>query len=139
VSDVLETAPETIHVVAGVLIDEQGRVLLAQRPPGKSLEGLWEFPGGKAEPGESAAQALARELHEELGIHAELGEVLTRFPWRYGDKQLDLETLRVTRWDGEPRSCEGQALQWVDARTFDREQLTPADRPIMALLAESAD
>ncbi|MBB6185552.1 8-oxo-dGTP diphosphatase MutT [Oleiagrimonas soli] len=137
-SEASRAAPVTIHVVAGVLIDVSGRVLLAQRPEGKHLAGLWEFPGGKSEPGETAAQALVRELQEEIGIVVEPGEVLMRFPWTYGSKCLDLETLRVLRWSGEPRSCEGQALRWVEPNGFDDARLTPADRPIMALLRSVA-
>lgn len=121
-----------IHVVAGVLIDSGGRVLLAQRPPGKSLEGMWEFPGGKCEPGESPGQALVRELREELGIEAEpAADLLIRVPWRHGDKRLQLDALHVVRWQGTPSSCEGQALQWVHPHRFDHAELTPADRPIL--------
>ena len=121
-----------IHVVAGVLIDPAGRVLLAQRPAGKYLEGMWEFPGGKCEPGESPGQALVRELREELGIEAEpAADPLIRVPWQYGDKRLQLDALHVVRWRGTPSSCEGQALQWAHPHRFDHAELTPADRPIL--------
>jgi len=120
-----------IHVVAGVLLDAEGRVLLAQRPAGKHLEGMWEFPGGKCEPGESLQQALVRELREELGIEAEPAmDLLVQVPWEYGSKRLQLDALHVVRWQGTPSSCEGQALQWVHPHRFDRAELTPADRPI---------
>jgi 8-oxo-dGTP diphosphatase len=121
----------TIHVVAGVLIDTSGRVLLAQRPAGKHLAGMWEFPGGKLEPGEGLHQALVRELREELGIEAEPADLLLRVPWRHGDRCLQLDALHVVRWQGTPSSCEGQALQWVQPHRFDHAELAPADRPIL--------
>jgi 8-oxo-dGTP diphosphatase len=129
-SGVVEAA--VIHVVAGVLLDASGRVLLAQRPEGKHLEGLWEFPGGKCEPGESPEQALVRELREELGIESEPAtNPLIRVPWQYGSKRLQLDAMHVVRWQGTPSSCEGQALQWVYPHRFDHAELTPADRPIL--------
>ncbi len=120
-----------MHVAAGVLIDSTGRILLAQRPPGKHLAGLWEFPGGKCEAGEDAAQALVRELREELGIEAEPAERLIRVPWRYGDRRLLLDALRVARWRGEPVACEGQVLRWIDPGHCEHDTLSPADRPIL--------
>jgi 8-oxo-dGTP diphosphatase len=120
-----------IRVAAGVLIDTSGRVLLAQRPPGKHLAGMWEFPGGKCETDEDAPQALVRELREELGIEAEPADFLIRVPWRYGEKHLQLDALRVIRWHGTPSSCEGQALRWIEPGLCDRRELAPADRPIL--------
>lgn len=128
------SAGDAIHVMAGVLVDAAGRVLLAQRPPGKHLAGLWEFPGGKREAGESPSAALARELHEELGIEAEPGEPVLSLPWRYGDRLLRLEALRVPRWRGEPQPREGQSLQWLAPAAIQPAQLTPADRPVLAAL-----
>ena len=128
------SASVVIHVVAGVLVDVRGRVLLAQRPQGKHLEGLWEFPGGKREPGESSAAALVRELREELGIEAEAGDTLLQLPWDYGIKALVLEIMRVPRWRGEPQSCEGQALRWVAPSEHDPQELAPADRSVMQAL-----
>ena len=125
-----------MHVMAGVLCDAHGRVLLAQRPPGKHLEGLWEFPGGKLEPGESPQQALVRELREELDVQIEPreGAPLIRIPWRYGERDLLLDAWQFTRWQGTPRSLEGQALQWQRPAEVDLAQLTPADRPILQAL-----
>ena len=124
-----------MHVMAGVMLDEQGRVLLAQRPPGKHLAGLWEFPGGKLEEGESPSAGLARELREELGIHlAEAGEPLIRIPWRYGDHVLLLDAWVLRQWQGQPASLEGQALQWCEPEVVDLAMLAPADRPILRAL-----
>lgn len=121
-----------IHVAAGVLVDDQGRVLLAQRPAGKHLAGMWEFPGGKLEPGETVAQALARELHEELGIAVLASAPLVSVPWHYGEKTLLLDACRVTAWLGTPQSLEGQALRWAAPDTIDPGTLAPADRAILA-------
>ena len=122
--------------MAGVLVDAEGRVLLAQRPPGKHLAGLWEFPGGKREPGETPLAALRRELQEELGIDIEHGSPLVCVPWQYGDRELLLDAWCINRWQGTPASLEGQALQWHAPSLVDPAQLTPADGPILqALLA----
>jgi len=126
-----------IHVAAGVLIDADGRVLLAQRPPGKHLALMWEFPGGKLEPGEDARQGLARELAEELGIVIGEATALMRFPWDYDGKSLLLDVFIVSAWEGEPRSLEGQALRWVLAAEADPAELAPADRPVLAELART--
>ncbi|HET6552834.1 MAG TPA: Nudix family hydrolase [Dyella sp.] len=123
-----------MHVMAGVMLDAQGRVLLAQRPPGKHLAGLWEFPGGKLEPDELPAAALARELREELGIDAAAGEPLIRVPWCYGERRLLLDAWTVRAWQGEPASLEGQALQWAFPASVDFSLLAPADRPILRAL-----
>lgn len=125
-----------LHVMAGVLRDAQGRVLLAQRPPGKHLAGFWEFPGGKLEPGESPQLALVRELHEELGVQIEPqdGTPLIRIPWRYGERGLLLDAWQFTHWQGKPQSLEGQALQWQMPRDVDLAMLAPADRPILQAL-----
>lgn len=120
-----------IQVVAGVMIDARGRLLLAQRPPGKRLAGMWEFPGGKCEPDEPLEQALVRELREELGIVAEPGERLLEVPWDYQVKRLRLHAIRVSAWSGEPSPCEGQALRWERLDALDPAGLAPADRPIL--------
>jgi 8-oxo-dGTP diphosphatase len=130
------TAPKPVvmHVMAGVMLDAEGRVLLAQRPPGKHLAGLWEFPGGKLEPGEAPLAALARELHEELGITLQRAEPLTRVPRHYPDRELLLDTWRVDQWEGTPQSREGQALQWLPPAAIDPAILTLADRAILQTL-----
>jgi 8-oxo-dGTP diphosphatase len=127
--------PATVmHVMAGVLLDGTGRVLLAQRPAGKHLAGFWEFPGGKREAGETPLAALARELLEELGIHVRSAEALIRLPWRYGDRELLLDAWRVSSWRGEPRSLEAQPLQWMLPASVDPMILAPVDRVILAAL-----
>src|SRR5579862_3473762 len=102
-----------IEVVAAVLRDREGRVLIAERPAGKPLAGFWEFPGGKLEPGEPAFDALQRELHEELGIRVRHAYRLQRFTHRYPEREVELDVWRVTAWEGTPASQEGQRLEWV--------------------------
>ncbi|MEO5811778.1 MAG: (deoxy)nucleoside triphosphate pyrophosphohydrolase [Rhodanobacter sp.] len=126
--------PQVIHVLAGVLLDAQGRVLFAQRPAGKHLAGQWEFPGGKRELGESPVQALARELVEELDIVVLSAEPLVAVPWHYGEWELLLDAWRVTRWDGTPKSAEGQALQWLRPGQMDVSTLAGADRLVLSTL-----
>lgn len=132
----METRPSPMHVMAGALIDAGGRVLLAQRPPGKHLAGAWEFPGGKLEPGESPLQGLVRELREELGVEIDPASAvpLTQVPWSYGDRQLLLDTWCVTRWEGVPASLDNQALRWAEPALVDPEALAPADRLILQAL-----
>jgi 8-oxo-dGTP diphosphatase len=123
-----------MHVMAGVMLDSHGRVLLAQRPPGKHLSGLWEFPGGKLEPGETPVDGLVRELQEELGIEATVSEPLIRVPWRYGERALLLDARMVRAWQGEPASLDGQAFQWCIPAAVDLNLLAPADRHILRAL-----
>ena len=108
----------TIHVACGVLINAQGEVLLAQRPEGKIAAGWWEFPGGKIETGESALQALTRELQEELGVVVRDAYPLIRFRHAYSNRVVVLDTWCVTAFEGEPQGCEGQALQWLAVPRF---------------------
>ena len=125
---------DAIHVVAGVLLDPAGRVLLAQRPPGKHLAGMWEFPGGKLEPGETPRDGLARELREELDIGIGAVEPLTRVPWAYEARRLLLDAWVVRHWTAEPRALEHTALRWIDPHTADLAALAPADRAILQAL-----
>ena len=120
-----------MHVMAAVMRDVDGRVLLAQRPAGKHLAGMWEFPGGKLEPGETPLEALARELHEELGITLQRAEPLIRVPCHYVERELLLDTWQTDQWEGIPQSLEGQALQWWLPALVDPAMLTPADRAIL--------
>jgi 8-oxo-dGTP diphosphatase len=123
-----------IEVVAGVLRDADGRVLLAQRPPRGPHAGLWEFPGGKREPGESAADALRRELHEELGIEADPGAPIWRVPWSYPHVAVALEAIEVPAWRGTPHGREGQVLAWVALDDLHQWPMPAADLPIAAAL-----
>ena len=129
-----ESGGSTIEVAAGILADAQGRVLLMQRLPGKHLAGLWEFPGGKVEPGETVERALVRELDEELGVRVQACTPLISLPWHYPEKTVRLHALRVTAWRGEPRAREGHPLRWVALRDMDAGEMPPADAPILAAL-----
>jgi 8-oxo-dGTP diphosphatase len=126
-----------MHVLAGALCDADGRVLLAERPPGKQLAGFWEFPGGKREAGETPREALLRELHEELGVRVLEAAPLIQVPWRHAAQTLLLDAWVVTRWQGEPRGLEGQGLQWCLPATVAPAMLAPADRVILEALCLS--
>ena len=126
----------SIHVVAGVITDVRGRVLLARRGEDSDLAGLWEFPGGKREAGETSEAALVRELHEELGIDAEVGEALIEVPQEYPGKRLRLEVRAIRRWKGTPRGREGQALTWVAPDRLSRYSMPSADVPVVGALRQ---
>jgi 8-oxo-dGTP diphosphatase len=128
--------PHIVEVVAGVLQDARGRILLARRTEGRDLAGLWEFPGGKREPDETPEAALVRELHEELGIHAELGAPLICVPHRYPHKRLRLDVRRIASWRGIPKGQEGQALAWVPPGKLASYAMPAADRPVVAALLQ---
>lgn len=123
-----------IRVVAAVLRDRSGRVLVADRPAGKPMAGWWEFPGGKLEAQEAPEAALRRELQEELGVQVRSAYRLLRFSHRYPDKEVELDVWRVTAWEGEPKPHEGQRLEWVLPEELKDWQLLPADEPIVAAL-----
>jgi mutator protein MutT len=123
-----------IHVVAGAVIDRRGRVLIAQRPAGKTLAGRWEFPGGKLEPGESRRQGLARELREEIGIEIREPRPLLRLRHRYPYGEVLLDVWVVRRYRGEPQALDGQALRWCSRDELPNADLLPADRPIIGVL-----
>ena len=103
-----------LDIVAGALIDAQGRVLIAQRPAGKELAGRWEFPGGKLHANERPRDGLVRELREELGVEVLGAESLLRYPHEYPGKIVWLDLWLVTSWSGEMRGLDGQALRWVE-------------------------
>jgi 8-oxo-dGTP diphosphatase len=125
-----------VHVVAGVIRDARGCILLARRTLGRDLAGLWEFPGGKVEPGESPEDALVRELREELGIEATVGEALMRVPQQYPDKRLVLDVRHVT-FRGVPKGLDGQALAWSPLQALGKYPMPPADRPVVAALTQT--
>ncbi|MDG1066134.1 MAG: 8-oxo-dGTP diphosphatase MutT [Luminiphilus sp.] len=102
-----------LHVAVGVLTDAEGRILIARRSAKRHQGGFWEFPGGKVEPGEAVAEALARELEEELGISVEASSPFLEVRHDYGDRKVFLDVHRVTAWRGEPRGLEGQPLAWT--------------------------
>jgi 8-oxo-dGTP diphosphatase len=125
-----------VHVVAGVLNDAAGRVLLAQRPAGKHLAGSWEFPGGKLEAGEDRLEGLKRELLEELGVILQSARPLIRLRHSYPDREIDLDVWLITAYRGEPAGQESQSLRWCPRDELRHAGLLPADRPVVdALLA----
>jgi 8-oxo-dGTP diphosphatase len=123
-----------IHVVAAVVIDAQGRVLIAQRPKKKHLAGGWEFPGGKLEPGEERLAGLSRELREEIGISVAKPRPLMRVHHTYPTREILLDIWVIRRYTGEPRGLEGQALRWCPQQDLGSADLLPADKPIVAAL-----
>jgi 8-oxo-dGTP diphosphatase len=125
-----------IEVVAGVIRDRRGRILLARRTEGRDLAGLWEFPGGKHEPGETVEEALKRELREELGIEIEVGAPLIRVPQAYPAKRLRLDVYDIRAWRGAVRGLEGQALAWVPPHKLAEYAMPPADIPVVAALLQ---
>lgn len=124
-------------VAAAALFDREGRILLAQRPEGKSMAGLWEFPGGKVETGETPEAALARELVEELGIHiAPVDfEPVTFASHSYDDFHLLMPLFAAHDWSGTPKPMEGQAFAWVLPDQLNTYPAPPADIPLFAALA----
>ena len=129
---------KTVLVSAAALIDIDGRVLLAQRPEGKPMAGLWEFPGGKIEPGETPEAALIRELHEELGIEtwASCLAPLTFASHSYSDFHLLMPLFACRKWEGIPRAQEGQTLKWVRAGELRDYPMPPADVPLIPILRD---
>lgn len=127
-----------VLVSAVALIDADGRVLLAQRPSGKSMAGLWEFPGGKVEPGESPEAALIRELHEELGINtwASCLAPLTFASHAYPEFHLLMPLFACRRWEGIATPQEGQVLKWVRADALRDYPMPPADIPLIPILRD---
>ncbi len=121
-----------IEVAAGIL-QKEGKILLAQRPEEK-YEGLWEFPGGKIEHGETAENCLQRELSEELAIECVVGELLNTTEWQRPDKIIVLHTFWISSFKGEPQALEHKALKWVALNELRKDELLPADRPLVDLL-----
>ena len=129
---------KTLLVSAVALIDADGRVLLAQRPEGKSMAGLWEFPGGKVEAGETPEVALIRELQEELGIDTweSCLAPLTFASHSYDDFHLLMPLFACRKWKGTPQPQEGQALKWVRANKLRDYPVPPADIPLIPILRD---
>jgi len=125
-----------IHVVAGVLRDTRGRILLARRTEGRDLAGAWEFPGGKVEPGELASEALARELFEELGIRIGKAEPLISVPQHYLNKSIVLDVYTILSFTGKPTGREKQALAWSPLEKLISYPMPPADKPVVAALTQ---
>ena len=124
----------TVRVVAAVIYDAARRVLVTQRPPGKALAGQWEFPGGKTEAGENDAQALRRELHEELGVEVSAARALFEFSHEYTERHVQLSVWLVEEFAGVPSGREGQRLQWLPPAELRTLPLLRADQPIVEWL-----
>lgn len=120
-----------IHVAAAVIDDGDGNIFLAKRPDDKHQGGLWEFPGGKVEPGESSEAALARELDEEIGIKVNQVEPLIQIPYHYSDKSVFLDVFRVTGFSGEAWGKENQEVRWVPLNELDSYPFPAANKPII--------
>lgn len=137
-SALLAAPARVLLVVAAALIDADGRVLLARRPPGKAMAGLWEFPGGKVGPDETPEAALIRELKEELGLdlaHACLAP-LTFASHRYPEFHLLMPLFAARNWKGTPVPREGQELAWVRPLKMSDYPMPPADVPLVAMLRD---
>ena len=132
------TRNPVVLVAACALVDPDGRVLITQRPEGKALAGLWEFPGGKIEDGETPEASLIRELDEELGIDVAAACLapLTFASHAYDDFHLLMPLYVCRKWQGTPRGREGQALKWVRARDLRDLQMPPADVPLIPALID---
>jgi len=129
---------KVVLVAAVVLIDVDGRILLAQRPEGKSMAGLWEFPGGKVEPGETPEAALIRELKEELGIDTSESCLapLTFASHGYDDFHLLMPLYACRRWKGQVQGHEGQTLKWAFVEDLGNLSMPPADKPLIPILRD---
>ena len=124
---------QTIDVAAGILLSDGG-VLVSERKHDPAFPGLWEFPGGKVDPGESRDDALRRELTEELGIEICRHRLFVSLEHTYPDRQVRIDFFLVTRWLGEPVGREGQALRWVPLEQLSADALLPADAPVVERL-----
>ena len=123
-----------VTVAVGILIDPQGRVLITRRAPQTHQGGLWEFPGGKVEPGETIVDALARELKEELGVTVLISEPFMTVEHDYGDQCVCLAVYCVTSWRGEPSGMEGQPLAWQQPKNLTDWPFPAANQPILTRL-----
>lgn len=134
----MEIYPTLLPVVAALLTDADGRVLVQQRPEGTSMAGLWEFPGGKIEPGETPESALARELDEELGIIVDPDDCapMTFASAKLGKKHLMLLLFRCRHWQGEPRALHASALRWEHVEALYDLPMPPADLPLLPIIAQ---
>ena len=127
-----------VLVAAVALVDPDGRILLAQRPEGKSMAGLWEFPGGKVDPGETPEHALVRELHEELGIETATSCLapIAFASHAYEKFHLLMPVFACRKWNGTPQAREGQTLKWVAPMELTKFPMPPADLPLIGLLRD---
>lgn len=125
-----------LKVAAGILVDDAGRTLVAERLGGGPFHGMWEFPGGKIGDDESAADALHRELHEELGIRVTDCAHFMNLYHEYPDRRVTIDFYLVRSWQGEPDGIEGQRLAWLDQVRLESAHLLPADAPVIEALRD---
>ncbi|WP_156459835.1 MULTISPECIES: 8-oxo-dGTP diphosphatase MutT [unclassified Mesorhizobium] len=137
-SNLSSSGRRLLLVTACALIDADGRVLIAQRPEGKQLAGLWEFPGGKVEPGETPEECLIRELREEIGVETQAACLapLTFASHSYDDFHLLMPLYVCRRYSGIPRPLEAQALKWVRPKQLRDYPMPPADAPLIPFLID---
>lgn len=136
--DAPKPSKPVLLVVACALVDVDGRVLIAQRPEGKHMGGMWEFPGGKIEDGESPEAALIRELEEELGVstHASCLAPLTFASWPYEHMHLLMPLYVCRKWEGVPRPIDAAALAWARPNELRNYPMPPADAPLIPALRD---
>lgn len=132
----IEANKPVIYVAAAVLIQENGKILIAQRPKGKSMAGFWEFPGGKIKAGETPEQALIRELQEELGITCHISHMkpISFVSYDYGEFHLFMPLWLVTHWDGVLTPYEHQAVRWIKPCALENFPMPPADEPLTYMI-----
>ena len=137
-ADTTPSGRRLLLVAACALVDADGRILIAQRPEGKALAGLWEFPGGKVEPGETPEETLIRELDEELGITTQVPCLapLTFASHTYDDFHLLMPLYVCRRFEGIPQGREGQAVKWVRPQALRDHPMPPADAPLIPFLLD---
>jgi 8-oxo-dGTP diphosphatase len=123
-----------VRVVAGILLQDDGKVLIANRVQSRSMQAFWEFPGGKIAEGEAPEAALKRELAEELGVDVVPGRHFHHIEHDYPDAAVVIDFYLVSEWRGDPAGCEGQQIRWVDRRHLHDHNLLPADAPVVAAL-----
>lgn len=131
-----ELTPKKIHVAAGILIDADGRLLITDRSRAVSMQQYWEFPGGKLATGESADEALVRELAEELGITIRSFDHLCSLEHDYTEMRVAIDFFMVSEWRGTPTGIEGQALRWLKPSEISPDLLLPADAPVLDALKD---
>lgn len=123
-----------VHVAVGVIVNADGKILIAKRSLNAHQGGLWEFPGGKVDAGETIEQALVRELYEELAIEVLASQPLIQIRHHYPDKSVLLDVHKITRFTGEPCGNEGQPIQWVDAKELNNFEFPAANHPIISAI-----
>ncbi len=123
-----------VYVAAGIMVNSEGKILVAERPKGKSMEGFWEFPGGKIEEGEIPEYALVREFKEELGVDIALENIdaITFVSYDYEKFHLFMPVWAIYKWHGEIKGHEGQAVKWIEPSQLDDLPMPPADIPMVA-------